>query len=81
MLEVETYLNIDDHCSARAFLHNTQICLSCIIVDVREIFLLVIAEISNFSSDSIELAVGSAATIYSRLRLIGTPRFQEFCPD
>ena len=27
-LEVESYLNIDDHCNPRAFLHNTQIPLS-----------------------------------------------------
>ena len=62
-LEVETYINIDDHCNARAFLHNTQIPLSISkIVDVRQGSLL-IEEISNFSSDSIELAVRSA-TIY-----------------
>ena len=64
-LEVETYLNIDDHCNARAFLHNTQIPLSISkIVDVRQISLL-IGEISSFSSDSIELAVRSATTYIS----------------
>ena len=64
-LEVESYLNIDDHCNPRAFLHNSQIPLSISkIVDVRQISLL-IGEISSFSSDSIELAVRSATTYIS----------------
>ena len=65
-LEVESYLTIDDHCNTRAFIHNTQIPLSISkIIDVRQITLL-IEEISNYSSDDIELAVRIATTYVSQ---------------
>ena len=60
-LSIESYLTIDSHCDTKAFFHNTtQIALSISkITDVRQIYSL-IEEVSNYSLDSIELAVRSA---------------------
>ena len=59
-LSIESYLTIDSHCNTKAFFHNTQIALSISkVTDVRQIYTL-IEEVSNYSLDSIELAVRSA---------------------